>query len=53
MNNDDRERRNEDISKRYIQTQVEKTGTNKISAVFPEKNKRKFVGNFNFKQDSK
>ena len=39
--------------KRYIQTQVEKTGTNKISAVFPEKNKRKFVGNFNFKQDSK
>ena len=23
--------------KRYIQTQVEKTGTNKISAVFPER----------------
>ena len=48
MNNDDRERRNEDISKRYIQTQVEKTGTNKISAVFPEENKRKFVGKLQF-----
>ena len=50
MNNDDRERRNEDISKRYIQTQVEKTGTNKISAVFPEKRTNESLWvNFNFK----
>ena len=49
MNNDDRERRNEDISKRYIQTQVEKTGTNKISAVFPEETNESLWVNFNFK----
>ena len=35
--------------KRYIQTQVEKTGTNKISAVFPEETNESLWVNFNFK----